>query len=192
MKNKLQILAGGLAAVLVPVAVLVAYLAYDGDDEPVASPIIEPVPAPAMEPALATTHREVTPPAPPPVVEAPDPYVPELATSGAIQLRRLIVATGVSGHEPTGAADSFEIGAQDRLYAFVEAVNASGDPVELEVTFEPAHGESVGHIALEVPRTRRWRTWAFTRHVYTEGRWEAVVRAPDGRVIGRRAFDVTR
>ncbi|MFK7986876.1 MAG: DUF2914 domain-containing protein [Sandaracinaceae bacterium] len=197
MKSKLPLLLGGLAGVLVPVT-LIGLLAWAGSD-PTPAPRAEtvvPVPAPSMEHELATTVAPPAPASPPaapePVVED-NPYEPELRTRGDVRVRRLILATGVSRHEPTGAADVFTLQGQERLYAFVEAVNASGEAVELDVTFEPPTGEIAGHVALDVPaRARRFRTWAYTRHVYEPGRWDAVVRSPDGRVLARRAFDVER
>src|SRR5690606_4178759 len=128
-------------------------------------------------------------PAPEPAEAPPESFEPELR-DGDVRLRRLIVATGVSDREPTGASDAFELGTA-RIYAFVEAVNETHEPVELRVTFEPERGESVGHVALEVPASaRRFRTWAYTRHVYSAGRWNVVVRDADGRLIARRPFDV--
>ncbi|MBZ0121540.1 MAG: DUF2914 domain-containing protein, partial [Sandaracinaceae bacterium] len=63
--------------------------------------------------------------------------------------------------------------------------------VELQVTFEPERGEAVGHVGLRVPASAsRWRTWAYSRNVSRPGRWQAVVRDAEGRVIARRAFDV--
>lgn len=202
MKNKLAMIAGGLAATLVPLGILGAYaLATSTEPAPPASADVaevapEPVPSPLDAPALTatTSHAEPAPsvatPEPEPEV---DPYAPELRSSGDIRVRRLIVTTGIARHEPSDARDMVRLGAHERIYAFVDAVNESGDPVELEVTFEPPRGETAGHVELEVPaHVRRWRTWAYTRHVYEDGRWQAVVRGPDGRVLARRAFDVVR
>ncbi len=198
MKSKLPLVLGGLAGVLVPVA-LIGLLAWAGDSEPTPTANAEavvPVPAPSLEHELATTVAPLPAVAPPAVTPEPepevDPYAPALRTRGDVRVRRLILATGVSRHEPTGEADVFTLHGQERLYAFVEAVNASGEEVALDVTFEPPTGETTGHVALDVPHSRRWPTWAYTRHVYEPGRWEAVVRGPDGRVLARRAFDVER
>lgn len=201
MKRKLPLVLGGLAGVLVPMALL-GLIAWAGDEEPVStahSEVVVPVPPVPMDHELATVAPSATTP-PPPLreaapeeAEAPavDPYAPELRSRGDVRVRRLVLSTGVSRHEPTGAADVFTLGGPSRIYAFVDAVNRSGDAVALEVTFEPPAGETAGHVSLDVPaRARRWRTWAYTRHVYEAGRWQAVVRGPDGRVLARRAFDV--
>lgn len=156
---------------------------------------VTPIETPDIAPELTNTQTNEMPMGV--EVEAepePEPasYEPVLA-QGEIRVRRLILATGTERHEPTGAADTFEIGAQERIYAFVDAVNETDEPTELFVTFEPARGESAGHVSLDIPaNVPRFRTWAWTRHVYTEGRWEVVVRNAEGDVIARRPFDVVR
>ena len=201
MKNQIHLVVGGIAGLLTALALGAGLLACAAQSasqgegsEPSAETAITPVPSPRLAPELTATHRDPAPPAiPAPVVEAPDPFAPRLAESGAIRVSRLVVSSGVSDHEPTGAADRFEVGAQSRIYAFVEAQNATGEDVALHVTFEPESGESTGHVALEVPAdARRWRTWANTRNAVRVGRWRAVVRAPDGHELASRAFDVVR
>lgn len=190
MKTNIELVLSGIGGVVVGVGTIALLVACAG--EPAATTAtartVEPLPAPALAPELATTTPASAVIEREPEVES---YEPELA-GGAIRVRRLIVATGVAQREPTGAADVFELGESPRLYAFVEAVNETGEPAPLEITFEPERGgESAGHVSVVVPaRAPRFRTWAYTRHIYTEGRWEAVVRAPDGRVIARRPFDV--
>lgn len=204
MKTNVKLLAGGVAAMLLPVAAGVAFYLWAEEAEAPRAPeasaeaaeeAVDPVPSPRLEPELATTHRPSVPPRPEPVASPEpepevDPYAPELTTSGPIRVRRLIVATGVRSHEPTGAADEIALGTR-RVYAFVDAANRTDEDVALRVTFEPEDGETAGHVALDVPAgAPRWRTWAWTRHVYSPGRWHAVVRGPDGRELARRAFDV--
>ncbi|MEC7525964.1 MAG: DUF2914 domain-containing protein [Myxococcota bacterium] len=196
MKTNLKLLAGGLAGLLTAIGLVVGFALWASSpgDAPVDDARAEPeapvetIPSPQLEAPVTNVHVD---PAPAPeALPAPDPYAPELA-DGPIRVRRLVVATGVSGHEPTGASDSFVLGDPRRFYAFVEAVNETGDDAALEVTFEPEAGESAGHVSLDVPAgAPRFRTWAYTRHVYTPGRWHAVVRHPDGRELARRAFDV--
>lgn len=199
MKTNLKLVAGGLAGLLTAIGLMAGLLIWAGGVDSSShqlgeAPKLPPVPAPSMEAELAT----VTPPSPavvePTIEEPPAPpepsYEPELS-DGPIRLRRLIVATGVRGHEPTGATNEIEVGAQRRVYAFVDAVNETDEEIPLSVTFEPAVGESTGHVSLDIPaQAPRWRTWAWTRHIYEPGGWEVVVRAPDGRVIGRRPFVV--
>ncbi len=205
MKTNVKLVAGSIAGLLSAVAVVAALLWATADagssDSVSAEPaverdLVEPVPTPQLDNELATTHRSVDTstrspePMPEPVLEE-DPYEPELDASGPIRVRRLIISTGVSDHEPTGAEDVFELGAQRRIYAFVDAVNETDEEVALRVTFEPEEGDSTGHVSLEIPENRsRFRTWAWTRHIYSQGRWNVVVRAPDGHVVARRAFEV--
>lgn len=201
MKTNIKLVAGGVSGLLACAGLLIAFFVWAGST-PEPTPAAEanvPVPSPSFETGLATTATEAAPPAVAPVVEdAPepilpaDPFAPTMDESGSVRVRRLILSTGVEGHEPTGAADEFEIGAQRRIYAFVDAVNESDENAALQVTFEPELGETAGHVSLDVPsNARRWRTWAYTRHVYTPGRWNVVVRAADGHEVARRAFDVT-
>lgn len=195
MTTNVKLVVGGIAGVLcaVGLAAGVIYGTSMGAEPRVPQAREpEPVESPNLAPELATTHQpsiQTPQVAPEPEVES---YEPVLA-SGDVRVRRLIVATGIEGHEPTGASDVFELGAQRRLYAFVDAVNETDEPVQVRVTFEPERGESAGHVTLNVPASvSRYRTWAYTRHVYTEGRWHVVVRDTEGRVLARRPFDVER
>lgn len=208
MKTNIKLVAGGIAGMLTAAGLVIGLLAWAGSEStssmraaPEQASLTEDagvatIPVPELEHELATTTRaaRTVAPAPRPTLredEPIDPFAPDLATRGSVRVRRLIVATGVSNHEPTGASDEFELGEQSRYYAFVDAVNETGDPIELNVTFEPPSGETAGFVGLDIPaHAPRFRTWAWTRHVYTPGRWHAVVRAPDGHVIARRAFDV--
>ncbi len=187
MKSNIELALSGISGLVLGLGAI-ALLAACGEPAPAPATTraVEPLPAPALAPELATTAPTGLDVEAEPAPE--ESYEPELA-SGAVRVRRLIVATGVANREPTGAADSFSVGESPRIYAFVEAVNETGEPVALTVTFEPERGEGVGHVSVEVPaRSARFRTWAYTRHIYTEGRWEAVVRGPDGRVIASRPF----
>lgn len=200
MKTNVKLVAGSIAGLLTVVGAIVGVVVWAGVESGSSSTVViagpddvEPIASPSLDHELATTERTaVTMPtrAPDPVLEE-IPYEPELDANGPIRVRRLIVSTGVSGHEPTNASDSFELGAQGRIYAFIDAVNATDEEISLSVVFEPEVGESTGHVSLAIPGSvARFRTWATTRHVYTPGRWTVVVRAPDGHVVGRRSFDV--
>lgn len=117
---------------------------------------------------------------------------PAPAREGELRVRRLIVATGVEGREPTGAAETFARADAARLYAFVELANRSGAEQKVVVTFEP-NGErrdATGHVELNVGQGARWRTWAYTR-MMRAGEWDAVVRTLEGDELARASFTVT-
>jgi hypothetical protein len=196
MTTNLKLVLGGITGVATLAGLtagLIAWTSADARPQPVAEPR-EPAPieSPNVVPELATVHHATTQ-APRVVQPAPEPeesFEPVLS-QGDVRVRRLILATGVERHEPTGASNTFEVGAQPRVYAFVDAVNETDEPAQVRVTFVPERGESSGHVTLEVPaNVSRFRTWAWTRHVYTPGRWQVVVRDMDGHVIARRPFEV--
>ena len=118
--------------------------------------------------------------------------VGEPAREGELRVRRLIVARGVEGREPVGAADTFARADVDRLYAFVELGNRTGEEQKVVVTFEPEgdRADATGHVELNVGEGARWRTWAFTR-MMRAGEWDAVVRTLDGDELARTSFTVT-
>ena len=115
----------------------------------------------------------------------PDGQVASLA------IKRLVLATGVSGREPVGAAASFVAGAQPKVYAFLEVQNPSRVASHVTVTFVPLAGGAPTGIRVEVGAATRWRTWATSRHVKTPGPWQVVVRDAEGTVLARQAFEVT-
>jgi hypothetical protein len=116
--------------------------------------------------------------------------IPSPAREGELRVRRLIVATGVEGREPVGAAETFARGEADRLYGFVELGNRTGEEHEVVLTFEPEEGDAVGHIELTVGTGARWRTWGYTR-MLRPGSWDAVVRDGEGRELARTSFVIT-
>lgn len=201
MKDTLKWIAGGVAAIVVALAIVLGLgyvLGIDAESRalaPARQPDPAPMPSVLDDGAMTRTLAPATPPAvatgrvPAVAPPAPSPFEPVLDSSGPVRVRRLIVSTAVAGHEPSGATDTIEAGA--RVYAFVDAANDLDEQVELQVTFEPERGEAVGHVGLRVPASAsRWRTWAYSRNVSRPGRWQAVVRDAEGRVIARRAFDV--
>jgi hypothetical protein len=147
--------------------------------------------APVLAPPLTTTLPSTDPA--PEVTPAPESASNDaiLTPAGSLRLKRLVAAADIDAREPVGASDAFEVGAQERLYAFIEAVNEGDEPAELHVTFEPERGESTGHVTLEVPaRAGRYRTWAFTRNAQHAGRWTLIVRDASGQRLGERTIDL--
>jgi hypothetical protein len=113
-----------------------------------------------------------------------------VAPDAELRIKRLVVAKGVEGREPVGAADDFVLDETEQVYAFVEVHNVDSAESEIFVTFEPERGPARGHVRLRVGPTPRWRTWAYTRGVRTPGTWAAVVRGGDGEPLARTTFVV--
>ena len=158
-------------------------------EEPVTS-----LPSPSLDTELTSVHQPSLPPAPgievEPAVE-PDPYAPTIDENAPVGVRRIVITSGIESREPVDTTDELVLGQHERIYAFVEALNHTDEEGALDVTFEPESGEVTGHVTLNIPaNTTRWRTWAFTRHVYTPGRWRVVVRDNAGTVVAERAFEV--
>ncbi len=108
----------------------------------------------------------------------------------ALTVKRLVIASGVSGREPVGAATTFTAGAQDRIYAFVEVGNPDGATSEVSVSFFKDGGAERGGVKLRVGASPRWRTWSFTRLAKEPGTWHAVVRNAKGEELARTRFEI--
>jgi hypothetical protein len=123
-----------------------------------------------------------------PKAEGDEPVLEEV---GGLEPRRLVVSRGIEEREPVDAADTF--GAKsERLYAFVELHNESDRKRTAVVTFEGPDGKRTGFVELSVPAEQpRWRTWAYSKYVTEPGTWAAVVRTPEGKLLGRTEFEIT-
>lgn len=106
-------------------------------------------------------------------------------------VKRLVIAKGVTGREPTGAATSFEHGAHDRLYAFVEVGNRDQTPTELYVSFFHKESGKSQRVPIKIGAGARWRTWVFTRAAKKAGHWSASVKNAKGKVLASTSFEVT-
>jgi hypothetical protein len=107
-----------------------------------------------------------------------------------LRISRLVLARDIEDREPVDADSRFSPD-EERIYAFMEMVNASDEDKQVVVTFERDDGTSVGHIRVNVPaHSPRWRTWAWTRHANTPGTWTAVISTPEGTEIGRERFEI--
>jgi hypothetical protein len=131
--------------------------------------------------AAAESPAPLAPPAPPEV---------KAVSTGALSVKRLVVTERIVGREPA-PVETLSAG-HGPIYAFAELENASPRNQKITITFEhEGSGLSVGHAELEVPAYRpRFRTWGNTRNIREPGRWQAVVRAEDGRELARTEFDV--
>lgn len=146
------------------------------------------LPAPAQESPAPTSER-VAPTAPSPSASAAA-TTPVQAEKAELAIRRLVVARGVEGREPTDPTDRVTLSEGERLYAFVELHNRNGVPGAVSVEFEAESGRTTGAVRLSVGASPRYRTWAYSTQIDEPGVWHAVVRDEAGRVLGRHEFDV--
>jgi hypothetical protein len=148
--------------------------------------------APAASTAPATTTASDVKAKPVETVAAKTTPAPKKSAAAAsdLRVRKLVVARGVDNREPVGASESFKKGEFEKIYAYLEV--DSPDDGEIVVSFEPPSAKAAkGNVTLEVGRSPRWRTWAFSRGINETGRWAAVARSSDGRELAREEFDVT-
>jgi len=134
-----------------------------------------------------STPAEGTPPSP--SVQPRDTNTP----SGALRIRRLVVARGIEGREPAETAQPIALSEHTPIYAFVEIENRGDEGETIFVTFEPEGGDwhdAVGHVELEAPVAARWRTWGLTRSISEPGTWTAIVRNADGDMLASETFEV--
>jgi len=116
-----------------------------------------------------------------------DPAEPPAAPQ--VHLARVVAASSVVNREPAGAAP-FSASVQE-IYLFVEARN-DGSPTTLEVRWIAPDGTPGRPVELQIPTSRRWRTWATTRRIHDRpGQWTAVVTDAAGRELGRSAFEIS-
>ena len=74
----------------------------------------------------------------------------------SLEVKRLVFARGIDGHEPQDAATAFSA-KEDRVYAFVELANPGADG-NVEVVFQPPAGASFA-VPLKVSgKTSHFRT----------------------------------
>lgn len=129
------------------------------------------------------------PMASPPIEDAPA-FEPELQGADGLEIQRLLTAPEIEHREPVAASGVF--GHHDeKVYAFIEASNASHEDKSLLVHFIGPEGQVSGGIELRIPAaTPRWRTWAFTEHAKVPGLWRVELRGADGALIGALPFEV--
>lgn len=112
--------------------------------------------------------------------------------ASTLQVKRLVVTTGVKDREPLAYSDALPSDGT-AIYAFVELANQAGESENVRVTFERKDGaERVGNVSLPVPgKVSRHRTWATTRFIRAPGVWEAVLWSENGSELGRTSFEVS-
>lgn len=126
----------------------------------------------------------------PPAVEKEPSFVPDLEDIDGLSIQRLVTAAKIEHREPLTASAVFGHHSE-KVYAFVEASNASEQDKTLLVHFIGPDGQVSGGIELRIPAAApRWRTWAFTRHAKTPGLWRVELRTADGSLLAALPFEV--
>jgi hypothetical protein len=120
----------------------------------------------------------------------PPRFEPELGSVDGLTIRRLVATSAIDAREPVFASSVFDRH-EDKIYAFVEASNASELEETLVVHFIGPDGQASGGIELRIPPSvPRWRTWAYTKHAKAAGLWRIEIRNPDGALIAALPFEV--
>ncbi|MBS2014145.1 MAG: DUF2914 domain-containing protein [Deltaproteobacteria bacterium] len=108
---------------------------------------------------------------------------------GKLVVKRLVLAHGVDAHEPQEPTTHFKK-QDDRVYAFVEVANPTDGAGKISVVFQPPSGGALAEIPLDVKKSPRFRTWAFTRKAHEAGQWGVTIRDEKGRVLAKESFTV--
>jgi hypothetical protein len=149
-----------------------------GDDAPKKKPQDEP----SLELAALELGHDVEP-------EAPVDFDRPLSAA-EVKVERFVLATGVTGREPTGTSDSFDEDTK-KIFAFVELANET-EPYAIEVHFEKLGGPKSRYgVKLDVGKAARFRTWAWTQIRREPGEYRAVLRTPAGEDIASHDFVIT-
>ena len=121
----------------------------------------------------------------------PSPAKPGRHLASSLQVKRLVVASGVQDREPLTSSDPL-LADGSAIYAFAELANSLGDSENVRITFERKGGaERVGNVTLPIPaQVSRHRTWAMTRFIRAPGVWDAVLWSESGSELGRTSFEV--
>lgn len=118
---------------------------------------------------------------------------PELLETEGLRVVRIALARGVEEREPVGAGRSFSASEDERIYAYLELANPERVECEISVAWAPVTtpDDETGRVEVRVGPQPRWRTWSYTSRLDRPGRYMAIVRDADGRVIARAPFELT-
>ena len=119
------------------------------------------------------------------------PAAPETFEVGGLKLTEFVLAKNVVERQPVDPTNTFSKSGESMVWVFIRLENADRTETELHVTFERVGVEHTGHpIKLRVPASPRYVTFARTGTRYLPGRYQAVVRTPDGQMLGRAEYDL--
>jgi len=119
------------------------------------------------------------------------PAAPETFEVGGLKLTEFVLAKNVVDRQPVDPTNTFSKSGQSMIWVFLRLENSSNAESELQVTFERVGVEHTGRpIKLRVPASPRYVTFARTGTRYLPGRYQAVIRTPDGQTLGRAEYDL--
>lgn len=110
----------------------------------------------------------------------------------ALSLRTFTLAKEVEDREPIDPTDSFSRSEDQRIVAFLEVANPARTATTVTVHWARQDGaDRFPPTSIDIPAYRRWRTWAYTTpRRLSVGEHLCIVKAADGRELGRKAFEV--
>ncbi len=153
-------------------------------------------PAPALTPSKTTVNaaEQPSPDAGTAVVTRKIVDVPaskQLAETSGLALTTLTMAIGVEGRVPVEPGTNFEVGAQEKIYVYLEIANPSKEKTELVVSWlRPGATEGKWSRKVKVGPQKKWRTWAYARPK-ASGEWAVQVADLEGNVLGTAPFNMT-
>lgn len=104
-----------------------------------------------------------------------------------IALSAIATGTAIEDRALVGEASRFDLGA-GRVYVWLEL--AATAPGALEMVWRRGD-KIVQTVAVDVGKSRRWRTWSYRRLGRGDaGRWTVTVVDGEGRALGEAAFEV--
>ena len=116
---------------------------------------------------------------------------PELSTGEGLQLAELTVARGIESKKPLDPKTEYTLGEYDRIVAFMSVLNPAETEDEVQVSFLNVEtGKERGKVSVRIGAQKKWRTWAFSRHINKAGKWEILVRDKDDQLLGRAPFEI--
>ncbi len=115
----------------------------------------------------------------------------QLAETSGLALTTLTMATGVEGRVPVEPGTNFEVGAQEKIYVYLEVANPSKEKTELVVSwFRPGATDGKWSRKVKIGPQKKWRTWAYARPK-ASGEWSVQVADLEGTVLGTAPFNMT-
>ncbi len=120
------------------------------------------------------------------------PASKQLVETNGLALTTLTMAIGVEDRVPVEPGTDFQVGAQEKIYAYLEVANPSKEKTELVVSwFRPGTTEGKWARKVKIGAQKKWRTWAYARPK-ASGEWSVQVADLEGNVLGTAPFQMTK